>query len=252
MSGLPAAHRDALICHQPQRLALVHHYMTLVDDTCIPITLDELLCAVRPGKSTAPGQDGLTYDILYPLLALPDNPILDLFNMSYSSSTLPLSWKSALIIPIPKSDGTFRPISLTSCLCKLMERVILQRLIYKVGDLMSPNLYGFMKGRCTANCFVKCLSNTTVTCRAFVDLKGAFDRANKDVIMEELVMKGVKGKLLGWIREYLYNRKAKVWFQGAVSSEASFDLGTQSLAPCYSISLWIKLPGTPFHRALTL
>ncbi|XP_063848254.1 uncharacterized protein LOC135093209 [Scylla paramamosain] len=62
--------------------------------------------------------------------------------------------------------------------------------------------------------------------RAFVDLKGAFDRTNKDVIMEELIFKGVKGRLLGWIRDYLYNRAAQVWFQGAVSSEEVFEIGT--------------------------
>ena len=60
----------------------------------------------------------------------------------------------------------------------------------------------------------------------YVDLKGAFDRANKDVITEELILKGVKGRLLGWIRDYLFNRTAQVWFQGAVSSEEVFELGT--------------------------
>lgn len=69
-----------------------------------------------------------------------------------------------------------------------------------------------MKGRSTADGFIKCLSNDSVTCRAFIDLKGAFDRAKKDVIMEELIIKGVKGELLGWIHNYLYGRQVKIWF----------------------------------------
>lgn len=74
--------------------------------------------------------------------------------------------------------------------------------------------------------------------RAFVDLKGAFDWANKDVIIiDELILKGVKGRLLGWIRDYLYNRTAQVWFQGAVSSEEVFELEKPEggvLSPIYT------------------
>ena len=106
----------------------------LLDDTCVPITPDELLCAVKSGKSTAPGADGLTYDIINAFLDLKDNPILDLFNMSYTSQSLPSAWKTAIILPIPKGDGNFRPISLTSCLCKMLERILIRRLLYKVGD----------------------------------------------------------------------------------------------------------------------
>ena len=82
----------------------------------------------------------------------------------------------------------------------MMEIIILRRLLYKVGDQFSPNLYGFMKGRATSDCFVHSLSNHRASCHVYVDLKGAFDRANKEVILEELVFKGVRGRLLGWIR----------------------------------------------------
>ncbi|KAK4313008.1 hypothetical protein Pmani_015618 [Petrolisthes manimaculis] len=65
---------------------LIHHHITLEDDTCVSITHDELLCAVKNGKSTAPGKDGLTYNLLNVVLAVKENnPILDLFNMSYVS-----------------------------------------------------------------------------------------------------------------------------------------------------------------------
>ena len=60
----------------------------------------------------------------------------------------------------------------------------------------------------------------------FVDLKGAFDKANKDVILESLVSKGIKGKLLTWIADYLSNREASVWFQGHESEQKEFELGT--------------------------
>lgn len=58
---------------------------------------------------------------------------------------------------------------------------------------MSTSFLGFVKAHSIAVCLVKCLSNATVTNRAFIDLKGAFDRAHEDVTMEKLIMKGVKG-----------------------------------------------------------
>ncbi len=76
----------------------------------------------------------------------------------------------------------------------MIECIMLNRLVYKVGPGLSGNLHGFLKDHSTNHCFVKCLSNKDATCRAFTDLKGAFDRANKEVIMEELVLEGVKGK----------------------------------------------------------
>ena len=84
LAGLPDTHRDDLARHRPHRLTSLQHNTSLLDDTCVPITLDELLCAVKHGQSTAPGQDGLTYDILNALLVLQDNPILDIFNVIYS------------------------------------------------------------------------------------------------------------------------------------------------------------------------
>ncbi|XP_063860620.1 uncharacterized protein LOC135100930 [Scylla paramamosain] len=79
----------------------------VADDTCVSITHDELLSAVKLGKSAAPGKDGVTYDIFSALLEVKvDNPVLDLFNMSLTAGKLPHSWKTAIIIPIPKDDGT--------------------------------------------------------------------------------------------------------------------------------------------------
>ncbi|XP_063849706.1 uncharacterized protein LOC135093957 [Scylla paramamosain] len=223
-SGFPVEHQEALDRQRPQRMELIRHSVSLPDDTSVPITHDELLSAVKLGH---PGKDGIAYDILNALLEVTvDNPVLDLLNMYLTAGKLPHSWKTAITILAPKGDGTFRPISHSTCLCKMMEWVILNRLVYKVGHVLSGNVHGFLKGHSTSHCFVECLINKDATCRAFVDLKGACDRANKDVIMEELILKGVRGRLLGWIRDYLYNRTAQVWFQGAVSSEEVFELGT--------------------------
>lgn len=61
------------------------------------------MVAVKKGKSTAPGADGITCDILNCLAGMEKGPLLDLFNMSFSLGRLPRGWKEAVVVPIPKS-----------------------------------------------------------------------------------------------------------------------------------------------------
>ena len=90
------------------------------------ISHDELLRTIKSDKSTAPGEDGITYEVLNCLASMENSPLLDLFNMSFFNGKLSRAWKKALIIPIPKSNGGNRPVSLTSCFSKMMERILLE------------------------------------------------------------------------------------------------------------------------------
>lgn len=224
--SLPSNVQANLIKNHPRRHSLIQMQKSLWGETCSPFTKQELLMAIKKGKSTSPGEDGVTYEIINILISLENSPLHDLFDLSYKNGRLPLKWKIALIIAILKANGDPRPISLTTCIAKCMERIVLGRLIYKVGDQLSNNLFGFLKGKSTNDCVVKVLSNANATCRVFIDLKGAFDKANRDVILEELINKGVTGKLLGWVESYLSGRKGKVLYQGCESNEMDLELGT--------------------------
>ena len=78
------------------------------------------------------------YDIRYQLLKrLPESSlqaVLDLMNDIWEAGDMPSIWKLANVIPIPKSEkniseqSNYRPIALTSCVCKTMERRINDRL----------------------------------------------------------------------------------------------------------------------------
>ncbi len=62
--------------------------------------------------------------------------LLDLYNHIWNEGSLPEDWKSAIVIPVvkPGKDATksnsYRPIALTSTLCKVMEKMIVRRLNY--------------------------------------------------------------------------------------------------------------------------
>jgi len=227
--NLPVHVQVALSSHRNARtLRLMAALLRTDEDDNVLITEDELRRALTRGKATAPGEDGITYQVLRLLLKVPGNPLLQLYNLCFSEGYVPRAWTSSIIVPIPK-PGTdkFRPISLTSCFCKVLERILLTRLMFRLEEKLSPRLYGFLPQRSTHHCLMELytrLSPTSVV--AFLDLKSAFDIANREIILDQLVEFGVKGNLLRWIREYLRNRTSRVLFKGAYSSSKEFELGT--------------------------
>ena len=226
IDDLPADIKVGVSSWEGVRRGLIVSALNMGGPTCAYITQEELLLAIKHGKSTAPGEDGVTYDVLNCLASIEDGPLLHLFNRSYREGRLPRAWKKAIIILIPKAGGGFRPVSLTSCFSKMMERIVLGRLRYIIDDCLHPSLYGFMKDKGTTGALINCLSNESDYCRTFIDLKGAFDRANGEIILYELANMGVTGRLLHWIGDYLHGRTARVCYQGASSSEKRLELGT--------------------------
>jgi hypothetical protein len=88
-----------------------------------------------------------------------------LFNISLKNSFIPTQWKSANIIPIPKTNNAqiatdYRPIALTSALCKVLERIIMQEIIKLTRKLWANNKqYGFLPGRNTMDAIIQVLED---------------------------------------------------------------------------------------------
>lgn len=110
--------------------------------------------------------------------------ILDTFNSIFQNQTFPPSWHEFLVFLLPKSTpGKFRPITLASCMLKLMEKLIITRLSWWVeaNNILPSTQFGFRKGKSCA--FLAILTteiitgfakNRSTTC-IFLDIKGAFD-----------------------------------------------------------------------------
>ena len=96
----------------------------------IPLSLTELKFCINELSDTAPGPDKIHNHIIR---HLPDESLsllLKFFNEFWQSNTFPDSWRQATVIPIPKpqkdhtNPNNYRPISLTNCFCKLMEKLV--------------------------------------------------------------------------------------------------------------------------------
>ena len=97
-------------------------------------TMTELQNAILTARDASVGPDKLHYSFFRHLPRTTLFFLLDTLNALWSQHVFPDAWKDAIIIPIPKEgrDGSdpqnYRPIALTSCMGKLMERMIVKRL----------------------------------------------------------------------------------------------------------------------------
>ena len=129
---------------------------SLHNSFCSPFSLTELSTAIcNLFSSTVPSPDHIAYPLLKHLPELAQLLLLSLFNRSWYSHTFRSCWKPTTIIPIHKpgkptsSPSSFHPISLTSCIFKLFEHLILSRLTFHLesNHLLSTCQAGFRPGR---------------------------------------------------------------------------------------------------------
>ena len=75
--------------------------------------------------------------------------LLDIFNLSWKQGQVPQCWREATMIPVLKTGKnkilSYRPISLTSCVCMTMERIVNQciQLYLESESIIVPEQAGF-------------------------------------------------------------------------------------------------------------
>ena len=111
-------------------------------------------------KGTATGPDDIHYQMLK---HLPETALDTLFNGTWTTGVFPESWRLATIIPIPKpgkdhaEPTNYRPIALTSCLCKTLERMINKQLVWYLesNNFITKFQSGFRAERSTSDNLVR-------------------------------------------------------------------------------------------------
>ena len=117
----------------------------------LPFKLSELKNSLDKSHDTTAGPDDIHYQILKHLPSDALETLLNIMNKIWRTGKFPEDWHKAVIIPIPKPGKdkmeatNYRPIALTSCICKTMERMINDRLVWflESNNLISGNQAGF-------------------------------------------------------------------------------------------------------------
>ena len=200
--------------------------------TVTPDVVKKKLLSLNPQKS--PGPDGLHP---YVLKALADDlayPLASLYNTSLQEGVVPNSWKEAYVTPIfkkgDKADpGNYRPVSLTSIPCKVLESIIRDHLLDHLmsNNLIDRNQYGFMAGKSCGTNLLDCMEDWAEALDKgycidviYLDLRKAFDTVPHVRLCKKLEALGITGTCLNWIKDFLLNRKQAVNVNGSFSSSA--------------------------------
>ena len=226
-----------------------------------PFAMQELLYARKGRQDTASGSDGITYSMLQCAGSTADEAYLSLINLSWEEGKMPHSWKDGDIVVVEKPGATLaepklRPLTLLKCPGKTAESMVQQRLIWQIGPL-HPNVFGFVKGSGTTECITAFLAHidNSSAIAVFLDLEKAFELASPTAMLDGLLRKGVRGKMLTWLADYFTNRRSRVRFQGKMSEYRLLPNGTPQgalLSPTAFNSMMEQLVSLPFPRGAQL
>ncbi|GFU38236.1 RNA-directed DNA polymerase from mobile element jockey [Nephila pilipes] len=193
----------------------------------------ELRKALSLSNNTSPGSDGITYDMLRHLSEDSLVSLLYLFNRIWREHVFPSPWQEAIVIPIlkpgkdPKNPLHYRPIALTSCLCKTLERMVNARLVYQLEKNQCIPLFqsGFRKGRSSIDNILQLESQIRTAfvrrnhlVSIFFDIEKAYDRTWRYGILRTLHSYKLRGNLPLFIQMFLSLRTFKVRVGNILSS----------------------------------
>ena len=190
-----------------------------------PFTILELKSAIAGLKCTAEGPDGVHNEMLRHLPECALLVLLASFNAMWERGDFPQAWRDAIVIPIlkPGKSGLdplhYRPISLTSCLCKLFERMVNRRLCWFLErrGFFTNAQCGFRRNRGTVDHILALDSAVRVAFEknrhvgtVFFDIEAAYDTAWRHGILLKLFRCGIRGCMGTFLRNFLSDRYFKV------------------------------------------
>jgi hypothetical protein len=190
-------------------------------------------------KDAAPGPDGITARLLQNLEEEVAVPLEIIFNMSMSSGYTLNDWGTANVTPIHKKGtkgdpGNYRPISLTSIQCKILESIIKDRMMEHLleNNLIKDSQHGFMPGRSCATNFVEFIDFVTKEIDDghpvdiyYLDFTKAFDKVPRMRLVKKMQAKGIDKGVVQWIDNWLTGCTQRACIQGERSETSPVDSG---------------------------
>lgn len=195
------------------------------DEYSSPFKLYEIEEAIKKCRETTPGPDQIPAKVFKNLSLEGLQALLGIINKSWSEGVVPDIWKTSTVIPIlkpdksPSSVSSYRPISLTCIASKIMERMVLRRLMPKVmsSKRLHINHHGFLPRRgCDSvlsmlhHNIVSARSNDKFIACVTVDIKKAYDCVWIDGLIYKLSRFKIGGNAAKWIQDFCNDRTSKV------------------------------------------
>ena len=192
--------------------------------------ISEAIKELDPYSSTPDGD--IPASILTKCRETLSEPIFLLWQDSFETGVIPPSMKTQFITPVyKKGDRTeaanYRPVSITSHIIKIFERVIRNNLVehMEANNFLSPHQHGFRKKR---SCLTQLLDHVDTILKSlnsgeevdviYLDYAKAFDKVDHNILLAKAKRYGIHGNMLQWLSEFLTNRLQTVVVEGTKSS----------------------------------
>ena len=200
--------------------------------------LDHAIRMTPTGRAS--GEDEIHAESLRHLPNCARATLLALINKTFARGKVPDRWKTQLIIPLPKPGkdpkilGSYRPVSLTSVLCKLTERIVANRLAFYLDKCLTDRQSGFRPGRRTADqlahafAFVekaRAKRPDNKIAAVLVDFSRAFDKVDHRILIDIMEKCKFPRYIILWILDFLSGRKGRVMVGSTKSKWRNFTCG---------------------------
>jgi hypothetical protein len=182
----------------------------------------DALDALHPSLNPTP--DGIPSYVLKNCKFSLTQPLTYIFRYSFLFGQTPDIWKLAHITPIPKKPNPsslddFRPISVTSSVSKVCEKILLDDIsgFVKIRDIIPESQHGFREHRSVVTSLIESYDDITTALdrglnvdSVYLDLSKAFDLVDHDLLISKLINLGFGPIIVSWIKSFLSNRKYTV------------------------------------------
>ena len=227
-----------------------------------PITLSHLTKIINSMSSTTCSLDLIPTPLFKELSSLFYPILLDLINLSLSTSKFPSVLKSSFIIPTiknasldPSSLSSYRPVSNLSFISKILEKVVYEQFNSYLNkfSLLPSSQSGFRIGHSTETALLKLYNDLIVssdsklsTLLLCLDFSSAFDTVDHSLLLNVLDKSfNITDSCLSWVKSYLSNRSSYVSIESSKSAVVSLTYGVPQgsiLGPLLFILYTSELP----------
>lgn len=220
------------------------------------LTYLEFSEALNSRKDTAPGPDNIIIGMIKHLTVENKLIILKFLNKVFTSDNFPEIWTKSIGFPLLKKEkppneiSSYRMISLTCSLCKLLEKMVIKRILWykEKNGLHHPWQSGFKAGRSTRDNLVRLESEVLEAFNAkkklvavFIDIKCAFDCVWRRYILNSYSQMGIQGHILRFLKNFLYKRTFRIQIGNCLSrdfiQENGVPQGSVVSPDCFSTGL---------------
>lgn len=267
LSGHQSPEFDAAFLQETEELVTAHRF-TQEDTSPDPaptsaVTGREVAREIsRLYSGRAPGPDGISTDMLKHAPFRLAVVLAELFTLSLEVGYVPKRWKQTYVRMLPKPGKVltrpvdFRPIALTSCVGKVLERLFARRLLLYCDShqLLPEEQSAFRKKRgpqeqvvLLAQKALQAMNGGEATAVVALDMAKAYDSVWHAGLKRQC-LEAFPGPTAKWIWSFLGGRKAAVLEDGFLSEEFGIRAGVPQGSPLSPLLYIFYTRGMPLLR----